>query len=104
MFLYQLSVGGVGFLGGGGGVEAQVIFLKWGFIPEELTRSQPYTTIVTGRGITRSIETPVPTWVTIFTSMFMHGGFAAGSLILAAIKMAAREPLKPVNTRRQYLD
>lgn len=61
-------------MGGGGGVEAQILFLKWGFIPEELIRSQPYATI-TVDGVTRSIETPVPTWVTIFTSMFMHGGF-----------------------------
>jgi len=38
MFLYELAVGGV---------EAQVFFLKWGFIPEELIRSQPYSTIVT---------------------------------------------------------
>jgi len=75
MFLYQLAVGGVGFLTGGGGVEAQVFFLKWGFIPEELIRSQPYSTIVTEQGVTLSIETPLPTWVTIFSSMFMHGGF-----------------------------
>ena len=74
-FLIQFGAAGAGFLVGGGGVEAQVFFLKWGFIPEELTRSEPYTTIVTDRGIIWSIETPVATWVTIFTSMFMHGGF-----------------------------
>ncbi len=28
MFLYQLAVGGVGFLTGGGGVEVPVLFLK----------------------------------------------------------------------------
>ena len=74
VFLYQLSLGGVGFLGGGGGIEARIFFLTWGFIPEELIRGEPYTTFTTG-AITRSIETPVPTWVTIFSSMFMHGGF-----------------------------
>ena len=74
VFLYQMSLGGVGFLGGGGGIEAQVFFLTWGFIPEELIRSEPYTAFTTGE-ITRSIETPLPTWVTIFSSMFMHGGF-----------------------------
>jgi membrane associated rhomboid family serine protease len=38
-------------------------------------------------------------------AFFAHiGGFVAGSLILVAIKMAAREPLKPVNPRRAYLD
>ena len=74
VFLYQLSLGGVGFFGGGGGIEAQIFFLKWGFIPDELIRGEPYTTITDGV-ISRSIETPVPTWVTIFSSMFMHGGF-----------------------------
>ena len=64
----------MGFLGGGGGIEARIFFLTWGFIPEELIRGEPYTTFTTG-AITRSIETPVPTWVTIFSSMFMHGGF-----------------------------
>ncbi len=72
VFLYQLSLGGVGFLGGGGGIEARVFFLTWGFIPEELTRGEPYTAFAAG-AIIRSIETPVPTWVTIFSSMFMHG-------------------------------
>jgi membrane associated rhomboid family serine protease len=74
VFLYQLSLGGVGFLGGGGGIEARVFFLTWGFIPEELIRGEPYTAFA-AEDITRSIETPVPTWVTIFSSMFMHGGF-----------------------------
>ena len=57
MFLYQLAVGGVGFLTGegGGGDEAQVFFLKWELIPEELIRSQPYSTIVTEQGVTLSI-------------------------------------------------
>ncbi|MCH2506809.1 MAG: hypothetical protein MK125_14850, partial [Dehalococcoidia bacterium] len=76
MFLYQLAVGGVGFLTGGGGVEAQVFFLKWGFIPEELIRSQPYSTIVTEQGVTLSIETPLPTWVTIFRPCSCTAGSA----------------------------
>ena len=65
----------MGFLPVGGGVEAQVFFLKWGFILGELIRSQPYSTIVTEQGVTLSIETPLPTWVTISSSMFMYGGF-----------------------------
>ena len=63
MFLYLLAVGGVGFLTGGGGVEAQVFFLKWGFIPEELIRSHPQH---------RDAATHVGAHV---SSMFMHGGF-----------------------------
>ena len=38
-------------------------------------------------------------------AFFAHiGGFAAGSLIMAALKMASGEPLKPVNPRRAYED
>ena len=34
-------------------------------------------------------------------AFFAHvGGFAAGSLIMLALKMASGEPLKPVNPRR----
>jgi len=61
-------------LRGGGGIEARIFFLTWGFIPGELIRGEPYTAFAAGATI-RSIETPAPTWVTIFSSMFMHGGF-----------------------------
>ena len=60
----------------GGGVEAQVFFLKWGFIPEELIRSQPYSTIVTEQGVTLSIETPLPTSVTNFRPCSCTAGSA----------------------------
>lgn len=70
VFLYALSLGGGGYLWGGGGLDVTVFFFKWGFIPDELT---------TGRGIetvfrVRAIESAVPTWATIFSSMFIHGG------------------------------
>ena len=48
VLLYQLSLGGVGFLGGGGGIEARIFFLTWRFIPEDLIRGEPYTTFTTG--------------------------------------------------------
>ena len=36
-------------------------------------------------------------------AFFAHiGGFAAGSLIMAALKLASGEPLKPVDPRRRY--
>lgn len=74
VFLYELTVGGFGLLGGGGSQNAQIFFLKWGFIPEELTRGVPFTQVSMGVSA-QSIETPLPTWTTIFSSMFIHGGF-----------------------------
>ena len=73
VFLYQLGIGGLGVLGGGGDVDITLFFFKWGFIPEELTSGVEFTRI--GQGFqTVSIDTPLPTWATIFTSMFIHGG------------------------------
>lgn len=75
VLLYSISVGGLGFLFGGGGEDIGVLFFKWGFIPDELTRGEAFTRLRTPEGIPLDIETPIPTWGTIFTSMFMHGGF-----------------------------
>ncbi len=37
VFLYALQLGGGGYLWGGDSPDAFVFFLKWGFIPEELS-------------------------------------------------------------------
>ncbi len=71
VFLYSIAVGGFGFLFGGGGNDIQAFFLKWGFIPLELTSGQTLTQEI----IPLDVETPIPTWGTIFSSMFVHGGF-----------------------------
>lgn len=75
VFLYELFIGGLGVLFGGGSVDISVFFIKWGFIPDELSSGEPYT----GFGF----ETPLPTWTTLFTSMFIHGGFfhLAGNMV-----------------------
>lgn len=73
VFLYELLIGGLGLLGGGGGVGIFVFFHTWGFIPAELTRGEPFTSLRAGFGSLANIETPVPTWATIFSSMFIHG-------------------------------
>ncbi|MCH8988068.1 MAG: rhomboid family intramembrane serine protease [Chloroflexi bacterium] len=69
VFLYEISLGGLGTLTGGGGLNLDVFFFKWGFIAQELTSGEPFISRIV------DIETPVPTEATIFTSMFIHGGF-----------------------------
>jgi len=68
VFLYELSLGGLGMLFGNAGGELSAFFFRWGFIPKELTRGRPFTLPV-------AIRTPAPTEATIFSSMFIHGGF-----------------------------
>ena len=74
VFLYELQIGGFGVLTGGGSIDINVFFFKWGFIPEELTTGEAITGLRTRLNV-HSIETPLPTWTTLFTSMFIHGGF-----------------------------
>ncbi len=38
VFLYELQLGGFGFLTGGGDLDISAFFFKWGFIPDELTQ------------------------------------------------------------------
>jgi len=73
VFLYELLIGGLGLLGGGGSLNIFVFFYTWGFVPAELTTGEPLTSLQIGFGTLADIETPVPTWATIFSSMFMHG-------------------------------
>ena len=54
VFLYELLLGGLDLLLGGGNRDISQFFGQWGFIPKSLTESG--------------------TWVTIFSSMFIHGG------------------------------
>jgi membrane associated rhomboid family serine protease len=100
VFLYELGLGGLGLLGGGGDLDVAAFFHRWGFIPFELTTGQVCTHLALGndlcldlRGalpeslinesrlfstdgqIVLNIDTPLPTWATIFSSMFLHGGF-----------------------------
>ena len=84
VFLYELQLGGGSLLRGGGNLDSLVFFLKWGFIPGELTSGNAYTSL--GNDIASlNISTPVPTWATIFSSMFIHGGilhFAGNMMFL----------------------
>ena len=111
VFLYELQLGGLGLLRGGGDLDIVAFFAKWGFIANELTQGVACTHQVLGfdrcpqipaaflaspeaklpvlelRGgfILLNIDTPLPTWTTIFTSMFIHGGvfhFAGNMMFL----------------------
>ena len=79
VFLYQLTLGGLAFLFGGDSLELTRFFLTWGFIPRELTEGQAYQSLLAPG----DIATPLPTWATIFTAMFIHGGLLhlAGNLM-----------------------
>ncbi len=74
VFLYEMSLGGTGILTGRAGLDLNIFFLKWGFIAQELTSGEPELLRNAGFRLV-SVETPVPTVFTIFTSMFIHGGF-----------------------------
>lgn len=74
VFLYEMTLGGLGTLFGGGGLDLEIFFFKWGFIAQELTSGEPFDSLNTGFRLA-NIETPVNTVFTIFTSMFIHGGF-----------------------------
>ena len=76
VFLYEIGVGGFGFLLGGDspGTGISVFFHKFGFIPAELTNGEPYRLLRTrGAGVV-DIASPIPTWATMLTAMFIHGG------------------------------
>ncbi len=72
VFLYEIAVGGIGFLFGADSLGIFVFFLKFGFIPAELSSGAPYEIAPIGGGI--DIASPIPTWATMFTAMFIHGG------------------------------
>ena len=74
VFLYEIGVGGFGFLFGGSSLDIYVFFLKYGFIPAELSSGQAFENLSLGRAGAVSIATPGPTWATLLTCMFIHGG------------------------------
>ena len=63
VFVYELTLGGTG---------RDAFFFKYGLIPNELFHGISYQLLDTGDGYV-DIESPVPTWATMLTSMFVHG-------------------------------
>lgn len=72
VFLYEIAVGGFGFLFGGGGLQIFVFFLQFGFIPAELSSGRGFEFLPVGAEAV-SIASPIPTWGTMLTCMFIHG-------------------------------
>ncbi len=63
VFIYELTLGGI---------SKDAFFLQFGLIPNELFHGINYETLYTGFEYI-DIKSPVPTWATMFTSMFVHG-------------------------------
>ena len=102
VFLYELQTGGLGVLSGGGSIDINVFFLKFGFIPSELSEGRNYQFLVDGT----DIASPVPTWATLFSCMFIHGGFlhlAGNMLFLWVFGNSMEHHLGPVRFLLLYL-
>ena len=63
VFLYTLFLGS----------DVSVFYYKFGVIPDEFTSGRGFEVLLTPEG-RRDITTPFPTWGTLFSSMFIHGG------------------------------
>jgi membrane associated rhomboid family serine protease len=66
VFLYEVAVSGLRILTGGLNLSILQFFQTWGFIPAEFYLRISLTPEL-------SINTPPAAWVTIFSSMFIHG-------------------------------
>ena len=102
VFLYELQTGGLGVLTGGGSLDINIFFLKWGFIPSELSEGRDYQFLINGV----DIASPVPTWATLFSSMFIHGGFlhlASNMLFLWVFGSSIESHLGPLRFLLLYL-
>jgi membrane associated rhomboid family serine protease len=83
VFLYSIYIGGFGFLIGGSNAGIIDLFYTWGFIPLELSHGEAFRVLTPSFGSRIDVTTPVPTWATIFTAMFVHGGLLhfAGNMV-----------------------
>ena len=63
VFAYELSLGGI---------DRDIFFFQYGLIPVELTKGVEFTRF--GGTFGPDITSPIPTWGTVFSSMFIHGG------------------------------
>lgn len=64
VFIYTLLLGS----------EVTIFYYTFGVIPDEFTSSRAFERLLLFDGV-RNIDTPFPTWVTLLSSMFIHGGF-----------------------------
>ena len=77
VFLYELTLGGSLFFSNS--IDVTKFFFRWGLIPQELTKGIDFQSLPFlsqgGGTIFLDIDSPIPTWGTAFTSMFIHGGW-----------------------------
>ena len=80
VFLYELVLGGSILFTDN--LDLSRFFLQWGLIPSELMGGPEITErrflLTDGQNIniyTVDVASPIPTWGTAFTSMFIHGGW-----------------------------
>lgn len=73
VFLIQVISSKFGILFGTDNLETISFLYKWGFIPRELSEGIQYSDFRTPSG-NIDIESPIPTFMTLITSMFLHGG------------------------------
>ena len=69
VFLYQLALSDL---------DTFKFTYQYGLIPKELTSGEPLEIVAlrTSAGVVGlDVASPIPTWGTVFTSMFMHGGW-----------------------------
>ena len=59
----------------GSSVDYVRFFYQWGLIPVEFSSGNEYTLLFTGYLDPLDITSYVPTWGTVFTAMFIHGGW-----------------------------
>ena len=66
IFLYELALGPT---------ERSLFFYRYGLIAREITEGISFEVIRADGGALLDIESPIPTWGTVFTSMFIHADF-----------------------------
>jgi len=55
-----------------GPTDRQLLFYKWGLIADELAHGHSFEVLEGPLGASFDIKSPIPTWGTVFTSMFLH--------------------------------
>ncbi len=58
-----------------GALDEDIFIFRYGLIPVELSSGTKETIRILASGRIIEVTTPIPIWGTVFTSMFLHGGF-----------------------------
>jgi membrane associated rhomboid family serine protease len=97
VFIYTLSLSGL---------DQDIFFWKYGLIPLELSGGIEFEHVGRNLGLDIDITSPIPTWGTVFTSMFIHAGpihFVGNMLFLYGFGGGVEERLGHVKYLIFYL-